>query len=637
MNFPALFSAAAINACSLRNRIIMPLYPTKYAIDSRVNPRLLEFYRARARGGAALIVLDCPCLDFPRAYKGGHELRIDRPEYADSVRALLAAIQNEGARAFMQLNYPKERSVAASTPGAKQNGDSWSVALAKPMSLEQAAEILEIMARGAAGARELGYDGVEIQASYGDLIAQLLSPLSNKRTDELGGPLENRARFLCRLIEQVKSAAGRDFPVMVKLVCDEYVAGGLEMDEAVAISVLTEKAGADAIIANGGNKATKFMTIPGHDSAPGPLVDLAARLKNAVNIPVAAIGKINTPALAEELISQGRADFVAMARALVADPELPRKATAGMVANIRGCVYCLEDCADKGVKGLGRACAVNPFVGREYLWQITPASVKKRVLVIGGGPAGIQAAIIADQRGHAVELWEKEQQLGGQIRLAHLAPHKEEMTEVFRYLSHCLANSRVVVRIGRVADAAAVVAHGPDAVIVACGSQPAGLPVPGSDGDQVLAARAVYQTKPQLGQRLVIIGGGDLGCETADWLAGPEKQVTVVELLPEVLGRMKKIPRQRLLARLQEKGVTVLTETRLVAIEKDGVRLLDKEGRKRLLAADNVITAVNAVAENSLVEALAGKIGRVVAVGDALTPGNLGAALRSATETALAI
>ena len=637
MNFPHLFSPGRIGECPLKNRIIMALFPTKYATESRVNPKMIEFYRARARGGAALIILDCPCLDYPRAYKGSNELRIDSEEYAGGLRELLDVIHAEGSKAFMQLNYPKERAFKEEVAGAKKKGDVWMVSLANAMSLDDADEILEIMANGAARAMEIGYDGVEIQASYGDLIAQLLSPLLNKRSDEMGGAVENRARFLTRLIQKVKESAGRDFPVMIKLVCDEFVPGGLGIGDAKEIAGLVENAGADAIVANAGNKSTKFMTIPSHYSPPGPLIDLAARIKASVGIPVIGIGKINSPGMADEIIGQGKADFVAMARALIADPDFPKKAESNMVDDIRGCIYCLQDCAEKGVPGVGRCCVVNPFAGLEYSWKVFPAAKKKSVLVIGGGPSGMQAAIIANQREHEVELWEGSDQLGGQFRLAHIAPFKEEVSEGLRYLKHVLDKSGVKVRLGHQAEAAEIVSRAPDVVVVATGSHPGRLSIPGADSDLFTDAREVYEKKVDVGRNIIIVGGGDIGCETADWLAGPEREVTVVEILPDVLTRMKKIPRERLLSRLSEKGVTIFTETRIASIEENRARLTKKDGEEFVVEVDKVIFAINAEPEDSLLHALKGKIEQVVAVGDAASPGHLGSALRSATGAALKI
>ncbi len=637
MKFSHLFSSGRIGELNLRNRIIMPLFPTKYATESKVNPRMLEFYRARARGGAALIVLDCPCLDYPRAYKGKQELRIDSEEYARGLKELIEVINNEGSYAFMQLNYPSERVFKEEVAGAKKKGDVWIVPLANCMSLDEAEEILNIMAEGARKAREIGYKGVEIQASYGDLIAQLLSPLTNKRNDELGGTLENRTLFLTRLIERVKELAGRDFPVMVKLVCNEFVPGGLSIDDAKGIAKLAENSGADAILANAGNKSTKFLTIPTHDLSPGPLIELSAQIKGSVDIPVVAIGKINTPALADTIIGQGKADFVAMARALVADPNFPGKAESGMVEDIRGCVYCLEDCAEKGVPGLGRACALNPFAGLEYLWKVSPASEKKKVLVIGGGPSGIQAAVIASQRGHDVELWEQSKQLGGQARLASIAPFKDEMSEALRYLKHSLDKSNVRIRLGHCAVASDVIALDPDVVIAATGSRPNRLPIPGFDSELVTDAREVYEKRPDVGRKIVIIGGGDIGCETADWLAGSGRDITVVEILPDVLTRMKKIPGERLLRRLSEKGVAILTETRVASIERNKVILIEKDGKESELEADIVICAIGAEPEGSLLHELNGRVRQLIAVGDAESTGNLGSAIRSATEAALKI
>ncbi len=449
MYFLHLFQEGKIGTCFLKNRLIMSLYPTKYSTDSKVNERMIEFYRERARGGISMIVLDCPCLDFPGAYKGPNELRFDTPDFAEGIKTILNAIHSEGSKAFMQLNYPKERIFDHEVSGAKQKGNAWVAPLVKIMTAEDVNDILNIMAKGAKRARELGYDGIEIQASYGDFISQLLSPLSNKRTDEYGGSLENRTRFIIALIKAVKKAAGNDYPVITKLVCDEFVDGGLTLKETTVIAQLITQSGCDAILATGGNKATKSMTIPSHYFPPGTLVHLSKAIKKAVNIPVIAVGKIHKPELAEKLISEQDADFVAMARALIADPCLPEKAKAGMVDDIRLCLSDLEDCSDKGVKGLGRSCTVNPFSGQEYHFKITPASKKKKVFVVGGGPAGIQSAILASQRGHEVTLYEKKESLGGLLRLACIAPFKEGINEFCRYLIHSLRQTNKKVITGK--------------------------------------------------------------------------------------------------------------------------------------------------------------------------------------------
>jgi len=340
--------------------------------------------------------------------------------------------------------------------------------------------------------------------------------------------------------------------------------------------------------------------------------------------------------LADAAIAQGKADFVGMARALVADPDLPKKAESGTLDDIRRCNYCLQDCAEKGVPGIGRCCGVNPFAGNEYAWKVFPARDKKNVLVIGGGPSGIQAAIIASRRGHNVELWEQHQ-LGGQARLSSIAPFKEETADVLRYLKHCLDKSNVKLRCGHSTEVFEILDRSPDVVMVATGSRP-GLPdIPGIEFDMVADVRSVYENRSVDGHKIVIVGGGDIGCETADWLAGPETQVTVVEILPQVLHRMKKIPRQRLLARLSEKGVIVFTNTQLTSIQKDRVLLKKMDGETFTIEADKVIFAINAEPEDRLVNDLKGKVKQVMAVGDADAPGNLGAALRSGTAAALNI
>jgi 2,4-dienoyl-CoA reductase-like NADH-dependent reductase (Old Yellow Enzyme family)/thioredoxin reductase len=637
MRFPHLFQEGAISGCVLRNRLIMSLYPTKYAVDSTVNERMTAFYRERARGGVSMIVLDCPCLDFPRAYKGPQELRIDTDEYASGVRRLVSTIQSEGAKAFMQLNYPKERVFDHEVAGAKQKGKKWVAPLARTMTTDEAEDILAIMAGGARRARDLGYDGVEVQASYGDLISQLLSPLSNGRSDKFGGSLDNRARFLVELVGLVKESAGRDFPVMVKLVCDEFVEGGLTLRETAVIGRMIADAGADAILASGGNKATKHMTIPSHYLGPGPLVHLARGMKNAVTIPVIAVGKIPSPEFAEQIIRDNDADFVAMARPLLADPFLPEKALGGDVDGIRGCVYDLEDCSEQGVRGLGRSCTVNPFAGQEYRLTITPAPVRKRVVVIGGGPAGMQATLIARSRGHHVTLFERGKALGGQMLLASGAPCKAEMAECLRHLGHEVTRSNAEVCLGKDPDIGEILNLRPEAVIIATGSNPLVPDIPGMTLPFVHDVRAVYDKHRTVESPVIIIGGGDIGCETADLLSEIGKEVTIIEMSEEIMRRMKDIPKQELLKRLHDKRVAILTSARVRSIEDGKVIIEDRGGSEKEVACRSVVVAVGSLPADSLASRLGESVRDVYVVGDAKEPGNLGAALRSATEVCLTI
>ena len=637
MDFPNLFSPVKIGALELRNRLIMSLYPTKYPTDGQVNDRYIEFWRARAGGGVAMIVLDGGCLDYPAAYKGGPELRMDTDEQAAGLKQLLAAVQSEGARAFMHLNYPAGLACEAGTPGAREKKGRWVLPLVGGATADQLAQVVKAYGAGAARAREIGYDGVEVQASWGDLVAQFLSPLSNKRTDEYGGSLENRSRLLIEIIGQIKRAAGGDFPLQIKFVTDELVSGGFGLDEAKQMAGALEAAGADSILVNVGNKKTKKQTVPPHSLPPGVSVSYAAALKSAVKIPVIAMGKINSPVLAEEILSSGRADMVAMTRALIADPDLPNKAAAGRPEDIRGCIYCLDDCADKGVSGLGRACVNNPLAGLEYEIKIEPAGQVRQVWVIGGGPAGMQAALTAAGRGHRVKLFEATSVLGGQFLLAPLAPFKAEVAEVLRWLEVQIAKSSVEVELNHHIDADEILMAKPDVVIIAVGSEPKRPPLPGVDAPNVYSVKDYLARGVKPGRDIVVIGGGDAGCELAERAADEGSRVTILEVAAEILMNTKSVPRADMLSRLGAKNVAILTAAAAAAIQPGEVLAIDKDGRQIRLPADTVVYSVGNSPVRGLYHDLQGKISEVFLVGDAEEPGNVGHALRTALRVAASL
>lgn len=434
------------------------------------------------------------------------------------------------------------------------------------MDEEDIASVVTAYAQAAARAVESGFDLVELHAAHGYLLAQFLSPFTNRREDGYGGSFEKRLRFPLEVLQAVRTAVGPDYPVTIRLSVDEFMPGGMDLATASEIARILVARGVDALHVSVGLGETNHYTIPPSSITEGWNAERAATIRKAVNgaVPVMVAGRIVTRAVAEDILASGSADMVAMGRALIADPYLPNKFAAGMDADVLPCVSCNEGCVNALSRGEFVRCAVNPLAGCEEQYPLVHAFTSRRVVVIGGGPAGMQAALTAAQRGHSVTLLEKSSRLGGLLHTASLPPHKERYSDLARYFERALHNAGVDVHTGAEAGVAEVASLQPDVVLVATGGKPA-VPAFCCNAGALTAEDAL--NNPPSGKKVLILGGGLVGCETAELLAGRGCEVTIVELRGELAADMENRTRRLLLPRLQELGVQNLLRTEVRSVE----------------------------------------------------------------------
>ena len=623
--FPALFVPGSIGTMALKNRLIMPPISTNLAgEDGTVSEELLIYYAERAGGGVGLVTVENVCIAYPLARHGAAQPRIDEDVFIPGLRRLTDAIHLGGAKAAVELTHPGmnaglryiegETPIAPSTVPRSKDG-----LVPRALSREEVVEVVEEYVGAARRAKQAGFDAVELQACHGLLINQFLSPLTNKRQDEYGGDRENRIRFLVEIVQRIKRRVGVDFPVMVRLVAEDMIEGGVTSEEGCWFARRLEEAGADALHPDFGlgGKEKRLEPMPYPQAWR---VYLAERIKAAVSIPVIAVGVIREPGVAEEILEAGKADFVALGRALNADPQWPNKAQAGEVASIRRCIGCNECVIARHVADAPLRCSVNATVGRSpEECRLEPAPVPKRVLVVGGGPAGMEAARVAALRGHRVTLYEQEPRLGGMLNVAAVPPGKDKLNWITEYFAHELARLGVEVHLGRPLDAEKVRGLKPDVVIVATGSRPAIPPIAGVDGPNVLVAQELLARQMRFTeQHFAIVGGGMVGLEAAEYLAVQGNGVTVLKRY-ETIGRsIEPLYRDYLLRELKKHGVEIMTRVEVEAIQADGVLVLDKAGEERIVPADQVVLARAATPSNELAHVLR-DLGPIV-VGDAAQP-----------------
>ena len=629
-----LFEPIKINRLELKNRIYMPAMHLNMAAEHEVTDQLVDFYAERARGGVGAICVGYATVDELSGMStniGAH-----RDEYIPGLKRLAEAIQQNGSRAFVQINHAGryahsfflngKQPIAPSAVPSRMTRET-----PRELALEEIPQVIERFARAAGRVKAAGYDGVEVLAGTGYLISEFLSPLTNKRTDAYGGSFENRMRFGLEVMAAVREKVGADFPIVVRMNGNDFMPEGNGRQDLQRFASALAAAGVDALSINVGWHEARVPQIV--TSVPrGVFAYLAGGIRAGVDIPVMAGHRINDPATARQLIADGMCDMVAMGRSLIADPQLPRKAEQGREKDIVHCIACAQGCFDNLFKLKPVECLCNPRAGYEKAAAVTRTAAPLKVMVIGGGPAGMSAALSAAEKGHRVTLYEKGDRLGGQLYLAGSPPGREEFAQLAEDLVRQMALSDVEVKLNRPVDEALISSEKPDAVILATGAVPISPPVTGTDLPHVVQAWDVLADAVVTGRRVVVIGGGAVGVETALYLAEKgtlsgealkfllvnraedpadlyrmavrgTKQIVVVEMV-EKLGRdIGKTSKWGILQEMSRRGINTRTTTKAVEITPGGVRV-EKDGRTEEIPADTVVLAMGAASFNPLQEVL---------------------------------
>lgn len=643
MGYEKLFSRGRIGPLELKNRIVLPPMGTNMASwTGEATDEIIHFYAERAKGGCGLIITEITRIDDVTGVGMTGQLSVTSGKFVRKLVQLVDAVHQYDTRILLQLHHPGREISSGALGGVQPVAPSpipCKVVREVPRELttEECEELIRKFVTGAVYAKMAGFDGVELHAAHGYLLNEFLSPYTNHRTDRFGGDAEKRLTFVAEIIQGIHHACGANFPVSVRLSCDEYVEGGLTIADSVQIARRLEELGAAAIDVSAGIYESGYASIEPQGLPEGWKKHLATEIKKNVSIPVIAVNNIKYPATAERYLNEGVCDFVAIGRGQLADPEWGNKAMEGRDAEIRkclGCMYCFN-C-------LGRLhpieCTVNPVVGREG--RFNPDTLKKdgqgrHVVVVGGGPAGMHAAAICARRGYRVTLLERAEQLGGTVRLAAIPPHKEMLAELICTQELELKLAGVEVRLGTEATPELIRELDPYGVIVATGGVPVKPQLPGADLGHVYTAEQVLSGQVRLPEGPVaVIGGGTTGLETAEVLSA-NHQVTVVEMAKFAGSSLYATVRALLMGRLQTAGVKVLTLQRLTEITPTEVVLTGvKSGETSRISANAVVLAMGVRSERSLAERLMEEFSHVTVVGDAAKPGQIADAMREANDKA---
>lgn len=635
----ALFAPGRIGTMSVRNRLVMAPMGTNYATwTGAVTDRMIDYYAARARGGIGLITVEFSHVH-PTGKVAGYGLGVHDDRLVPELGRLADAIQSEGAKASIQIAHGGRRCRSAVT-GAQPLAPSAIPCIGgevpRALSSVDIARVIEWFAQAARRVREAGFDAVTLHLANGYLLQSFISPYANRRDDGYGGNLERRMRLPLEVLAAVRGEVGSQLPIICRVCVDEFIDGGLTLAEGQQVARLLERAGVAAIDMLAGIPESLHVIGPPMATPRGFLVPHARAIKDAVGVPVFAVGRINDPRLADRILRDGDADFIAMGRALLADADLPEKARQGRFDDIVPCIACNEGCFQRLYAQLDISCTVNPRVGRESLFPAQPASRPRTILVAGGGPAGMMAALTAAARGHRVVLCERASQLGGQLLMGDVPPHKDEIRTLREYLADQVAKAKIETRLGTSVTEQLVRQIGADVVVVATGAAPRPAGILAVEA-AVVSAWDVLSGTASTGSKVVVVGGGEVGCELAEYLATANKEVVIVETLRDLAITMEPRARVLLIQRLRELGVTVILQSRIVDVCGSTVTYERGGLVYRLDNVDTVVSAVGSAANSALAEALEATGVRVYRIGDCVEPRRILEAMREGFERAYAI
>jgi len=620
-----LFTPYKIKNIELKNRIVIPPLAS-FLIDpgGAITDAAVEHYMRRAAGGPAMVILEA-CAVSPEGVVSANQARIDDDRLLEGLARIAAAIASEGAIPAIQIHHagrqtsPKvigRRPVAPSPlacPAIRGAVD--------PLSVEGIHEIVQKFVDAAVRAREAGFELLEIHGAHGYLINQFLSNYSNIREDRYGGNTARRTRFAVEIIRRIRERLGPDYPISFKISAQEFVPGGLTVPESIEILKILVDAGIDVVQVSAGNDSTPEWICQPMFMQKACLADSARQIKQALDIPVMAVGRINDPWTAENVIAEGKADLVCIGRGLMADPQMPNKAFEGRFDEIVTCIAC-NTCMESIFKKGRLECLVNPTLGREKEMEIVPSDNPRKVMVVGGGPGGLYAAWVAAKRGHDVHLFEKEPVLGGQLVPGSKTAYKREMQSLIRFQKKQVELYGAKCHLGRKVTADVVEKEHPDVVVLATGSQPVLPPLEGIDRDLVSTFDVILNGQISDRKKTVVIGGGATGCEVAYHLTETGSSVTIVELLPKIGGNLEAITKRLLIRKLKERKVQFLTEHKVLKIEKDGIVIEGPDDTQRKLEAQRVVVAVGIRPDDTIHDKIKSLGYETHVIGDCFKPRN---------------